>query len=227
MNKPFESFSNTPAASGAAMPRWAPPAAVFLAAAFWGWSGSVACPDSLWKDGQARPLVSDKRALAVGDILSILVQENNSATKDSNTKTSKKSDVDASIAAFLYSPGASSLLTQKGQMPALKYSAKNDFDGGGKINNSERILARVAVQVAEVLPNQNLVIEGRRRTSFSGESQEIVLRGVVRPADILPNNTLYSYNVADATIQFVSKGTVSDAQRKGWFTKLWDKLTPF
>jgi flagellar L-ring protein precursor FlgH len=43
----------------------------------------------------------------------------------------------------------------------------------------------------------------------------------------MANNTLYSYNIADATIQLMSKGTITDAQRKGWFTKVWDKLTPF
>ena len=135
--------------------------------------------------------------------------------------------MNARIATFLFSPQASSLLTQKGQLPELKYSAKTDFEGGGQINNSEKIQARIAVQVIDVLPNGNLVVEGRRTTSFSGEMQEAILRGTVRPADVAANNTVYSYNVADASIKFLGKGTVSDAQKKGWFTRLWDKLTPF
>ena len=112
-------------------------------------------------------------------------------------------------------------------MPAIKYKATHDFGGNGKIDNSEKIVARVAVQVVDVLPNRNLVVEGRRKTSFSGESQDVVLRGTVRPEDITAHNTVLSYNVADATIRFISKGTISDAQRKGWFTRIWDKLTPF
>jgi flagellar L-ring protein precursor FlgH len=183
--------------------------------------------DSLWNDHTARSIVGDKRAVAVGDILSIVVQENNSASKDNQTKTSKQTAVDASISSFLYSPAASGLLTKKGQLPALKFDAKNSFDGGGSINNSEKIIARISVQVMDVLPNKNLVVEGKRQTSFSGESQDVILRGVVRPEDIAANNTVFSYNVADASIKFVSKGTVSDSQRKGWFTKIWDKLTPF
>jgi len=172
-------------------------------------------------------MVGDKRAVGVGDILHILVEESNSTTKDNSTKTSKKASVDASINTFLYSPTASGLLTKGGQLPALKYSSASDFDGGGKINNSEHIVARIAVQVIDSLPNGNLVIEGKRQTSFSGESQDIILRGVVRPADIAANNTIFSYNVADSSIKFVSKGTVSDAQRKGWFTRIWDKISPF
>ncbi|MFM1770677.1 MAG: Flagellar L-ring protein precursor [Verrucomicrobiota bacterium] len=182
---------------------------------------------SLWQDGNSRPLVADKRAAMVGDLVSVVVQESSTTTKDNSTKTGKKSSIDASIETFLYSPQASSFLTKNGKMPALKTAAKQDFDGGGKIANSERILARVSAQVVDVLPNQNLVIEGKRLTSFSGETQEILLRGVVRPADISANNTVFSYNVADATLKFVAKGTVSDNQRKGWFTRVWEKVTPF
>lgn len=183
--------------------------------------------DSLWKEDASQPMFADKRANAVGDLLTILVQESNSASKDNNTKTAKSSGVDASIDSFLFSPGASSLMTQKGKLPALKYSAKNDFAGGGSINNSEKIVARIAVRVVDVLPNRTMIIEGKRQTSFSGETQDIVLRGVVRPEDVTANNTIYSYNVADATIRLVSKGAVTDSQKKGWFTKVWDKVSPF
>jgi len=188
---------------------------------------TAANAQSLWRDDVSRNIVSDKRARAVGDILTILVQESNSASKDNTTSTSKKTGVDASIATFLYSPAASGFMTKGGQMPALKYNAAQNFDGGGKINNSEKVSARIAVRVMDVLPNGNLVIEGSKQISFSGETQDAVLRGIVRPEDITPNNTVFSYNVSDATIKYVSKGTVSDNQRKGWFTKIWEKLTPF
>ena len=183
--------------------------------------------DSLWKDSISRPMLADKRACSVGDLLTVVVQENNSATKDKSTKTSKSAGMDASIASFLYSPAASGLLSKAGQMPALKYNSKNEFDGGGAINNSESIVARIGVRVIDVLPNRNLVIEGSRETAFSGEQQTIVLRGVVRPEDINSANSVYSYSIVDASIKFVSKGALSDSQQKGWFTRVWDKLSPF
>mgnify|MGYP002387656397 CR=1 FL=1 len=182
---------------------------------------------SLWKDEASRSMVSDKRAAGVGDILTIIVQESNTASKDNSTQTSKQSGIDAAIQAFLYSPEASGLLTKKGQMPQIKLDAKQNFSGGGKINNNEKVTARIAVRVMDLLPNGNLVIEGTRQISFAGESQDAVLRGVVRKEDIAANNTIFSYNIADATIKYVSKGTVSDNQRKGWFTKIWEKVTPF
>jgi flagellar L-ring protein FlgH len=119
------------------------------------------------------------------------------------------------------------LLTQKGILPSMKFSGKSDFAGGGTINNSQQIAASVAVRVVDVLPNSNLVIEGTRESSFSGEQQTIILRGTIRQDDIAANNTVYSYNVADATIKFISKGSISDTQRKGWFQRLWDKFSPF
>jgi flagellar L-ring protein precursor FlgH len=185
------------------------------------------CADSLWQDGQSKALCADKRACQVGDIVTILVQENSSATKDNTTKTSKDSSIDAAISSFLYSPAASSLLTQKGALPALSVSGKSEFAGGGQINNSQQIAASVAVRVVDVLPNNNLVIEGTRESSFSGEQQTIILRGTIRLDDISANNTVNSANVADATIKFVSKGPITDSQRKGWFQRLWDKFSPF
>ena len=172
-------------------------------------------------------MLTDKRAHAVGDVLTILIQENNTATKDNSLKTARSSGIDASLETFLYSPTASSFLTKGGKLPALKLSGKNDFSGGGQINNSEKITSRIAVTVVDVLPNHNLVIEGKRTTSFVGETQDAVLRGVVRTEDIAANNTIYSYNIADATIKFVSKGTISNSQKKGWFTRIWDKVAPF
>lgn len=179
--------------------------------------------DSLWQNEISRPMFADKRASQVGDLLTIIVQENNSASKDKNTKTSKSSSVDASIASFLYS----GFLAKGGQMPALKYDLKNDFAGGGTINNSEQIIARIGVRVIDVLPNRNLVFEGTRETAFSGEQQTIVLRGVVRSDDITSANEVPSSSVADATIKFIGKGAISDSQKKGWFNRILDKVSPF
>ena len=112
-------------------------------------------------------------------------------------------------------------------MPALSLTGKSEFAGGGQINNSQQIAASVAVRIVDVLPNNNLVIEGTRESSFSGETQTILLRGTIRQDDISALNTVFSFNVADATIRFVSKGAITDSQRKGWFHRLWDKFSPF
>lgn len=182
---------------------------------------------SLWHDDVSRSMFADKRGTSVGDILTVVVQENTTANKSNETKTERQSSLSAAITSFFYSPGASSLLTKGGQLPALAYNSDHKHDGSGAINNSESIVAHVAVRIVDVLPNGNLVIEGKRETSFSGEHQTITLRGVVRSDDVASDNTVLSYNVADATIQIIGKGTVTDSTNKGWFNRIWDKLNPF
>jgi flagellar L-ring protein precursor FlgH len=182
---------------------------------------------SLWRDDVSRPMFADKRGTSVGDILTIVVQENTTANKNNETKTERQSSLSAAITAFLYPAGASGLLTKSGQLPAMAYNSDHKHDGTGAINNSESIVAHVAVRITDVLPNGNLVVEGKRETSFSGEHQTIVLRGVVRSDDVAADNTVLSYNVADATIQIIGKGTVTDSQNKGWFNRIWDKVNPF
>lgn len=184
--------------------------------------------DSLWKtDTTPNSIFADKKARQVGDIVTIVVQQNTAATRNNTTTTAKQTSVDAAIASFLYGPAASGLLTKSGQYPAMSFAGKNSYAGGGQINNAETITAQIAVRVTDVLPNGNLVVEGRSHTAFSDEKQDAILRGTIRYDDISANNTVFSYNIADASIQFVSHGTITNSQRKGWFNRFWDKVNPF
>ena len=187
----------------------------------------LAANGSLWSESSARLLVADNRARNVGDILTIVVEETNESAKQNNTKTAKKTGISASISSFLFGAGQDGFLTRGGKYPSMDMKSDKSFEGGGTINNSERITARIAVRVTEVLPNGHMMLEGRRMTLVGGEEQQAVLRGLVRQEDIQPGNTVLSHNVADATIKFVSKGVVSDSQRRGWFTRAFDKITPF
>ncbi|HAV61810.1 MAG TPA: flagellar biosynthesis protein FlgH [Verrucomicrobiales bacterium] len=185
-----------------------------------------ATADSLVKPN-AKSMFADKKGVAVGDIITIIVQESTSSSKDNSTSTSKKSALDAQLETFFYSPAASGLLTKGGQLPALKFNSGSSFDGGGSMQNSEKITARVAVQVIDALPNQTLLIEGRKQTKINGETSDVILRGVVRVQDVTAANTVFSYNVASAEIQIVDKGLLRENQRPGWFKRIWDFVSPF
>ena len=178
---------------------------------------------SLWNDSVSKPMFADKRANSVGDILTIVVQESSSANKNNETKTEKNSSWTAAVTSFLF-PG---FLQFKGSTPAVNYNSDLKHDGSGAINNSETIVAHVAVKIIDVLPNRNLVIEGKRDTSFGDEHQTIILHGIVRADDVTAANTVLSYNVADATISILSDGSVTDSTKKGWFTRILGKVNPF
>ena len=188
---------------------------------------SPAWSQSLWHDDISKSMYIDRRASGIGDIITILVEENSTTTKNNETSTEHSSSLSSAITSFLFSPTASGLLTKGGQLPSMAYNSDSKHDGKGSINNAEKVLATIAVRIVDVLPNNNFVIEGQRETSFSGEHQTIILHGLVRADDVSPANTVNSYNVSDANIQIIGKGTVSDSQNKGWFVRVWDKLNPF
>ncbi len=191
---------------------------------------------SLWKEGltDERGMFADKRAKRVGDILTIIVQETASVSNSEALKTSKSSKsgvaniADAVVKQFitkLPNKGATPLLDPK--TLNLSSTGSNDYTGGGEIKNSQTIATRAAVQIIDVLPNGNLVFEGLREVSFSKERQFASLRGLVRAYDIQPDNTVLSSNIADARIEIISEGTLTDAQKKGWLLRLNDKINPF
>lgn len=186
----------------------------------------TAAADSLVKL-KTKSMFADNKAVAMGDLLTIIVQESTSSKKDNSTSTTKKSDLDAKLEAFFYSAAASGALTKAGELPALKFDSSSNFKGGGAINNTESITARVTVQVVDVLPNDTFVIEGRKQTKINGDTSDVILRGLVREQDVMANNTVFSYNVANAEIQIESKGLLRDNARPGWFKWIWDKVAPF
>ncbi|MDG2214038.1 MAG: flagellar basal body L-ring protein FlgH [Verrucomicrobiota bacterium] len=187
--------------------------------------------DSLWKDDISRGPVADKKARFIGDILNVRVQESNSAKRDGKTSTSRSSAADASISNLFFTTtsatNGSQLFHHGGAFPAMKFGNTTSHDGSGSIDNSDSLTTRFAVRVSDVMPNRNLLVEGIRKTSFGGENQTIILRGTVRADDIAADNSVYSYQIADMHIRYLSEGVVSDAAGKGWFMKFWDKISPF
>ncbi|HVU33776.1 MAG TPA: flagellar basal body L-ring protein FlgH, partial [Opitutaceae bacterium] len=168
-------------------------------------------------------MYADKKANATGDILTIIVDESVAAQNSQSTKSSRDSSIADAVQSFVY-PG---LAAHKGSLPNLALGGKATYDGGGDISNSQSLSSRAAVLVTDVLPNGNLVIEGVRVVRFSGETQYVVLHGLVRPADINPDNTIISSNIADARVEFYSEGALTDAQKRGWLAKVYEKLRPF
>jgi flagellar L-ring protein precursor FlgH len=193
---------------------------------------SPAPAGSLWREEitDERGMFADKRAKRVGDILTIIVQETAAVSNSVRLTTNKESATGlGNIADTVVKQFVSKLPKKFPDLREAKVSTtgQNNYTGGGEIKNSQTIATRAAVQVIDVLPNGNLVVEGVREISFSKERQFASLRGLVRSYDILPDNTVLSSNLADARIEIVAEGTLTDAQKKGWLLRLNDKLNPF
>lgn len=172
-------------------------------------------------------MTADRQASRAGDILTVIVAESANASSAQTKSSNRESSLEDAISQFIFSKAASGLLTHNGELPASSAKGKSSYTGGGSVNNSQSLTARAAVLVTDVLPNGNLVIEGARMVTFSGETQHVVLHGLVRPTDIGADNTVLSTNIAEARVEFVSDGTLTEAQKRGWLSKLYEKLRPF
>jgi len=185
--------------------------------------------DSLWTTPGTieRSACADRKACAVGDIVTIVISEDVSQSSTSSKKTSTDGSVDASVTQFLFPTSASKLGTHNGSLPSTTFGGKSGYSGSGSVDNKQSVSARAAVLVTDVLPNGNLVIEGVRKVKFSGETQHIVLHGVIRRDDITSSNTISSASIAMARLEFISEGDLADASKRGWLNKLYEVLRPF
>lgn len=181
--------------------------------------------ESLWRTGEqaSRSMFADRKAAAKGDILTIVVAESAVAQSSQKKNSSRESTLQDAIQRFLYT----GLGAHRGELPAVAATGKSTYSGGGDVSNSQSLSARAAVLVTDVLPNGNLVIEGVRIVTFSGETQYVVLHGLVRPDDISRENSVVSTNIADARVEFYAEGALTDAQKRGWIAKVYEKLRPF
>jgi flagellar L-ring protein precursor FlgH len=188
---------------------------------------SAPAAGSLWptNNSSERSMVADRKAARSGDIITIVVSESAIAQSSQSKKSSRDATLNDSVQQFLFAN--SKFGTHNGGLPGIQLGGKSSYSGGGDVSNSQSLSARAAVLVTDVLPNGNLVIEGARIVTFSGETQYVVLHGLVRVDDITRDNTVASSNIADARVEFYSEGQLTDAQKRGWFSKLYERLRPF
>jgi flagellar L-ring protein precursor FlgH len=184
-------------------------------------------PGSLWRDNRpASMLFTDARALRSNDLVVIKIEERADAHRRADTNLDHESTAQAQVDAFL---GLLKNLEKAGLDPGLKIggSNKTGFKGEGKTARSEHFTATVPAIVRKVLPNGNLFVEGHRVILVNSEEQHFYISGVVRPIDIDQENSVKSSMVADAEIEFVGRGVLTDNQRQGWFSRYLGWLWPF
>jgi flagellar L-ring protein precursor FlgH len=181
---------------------------------------------SLWADTTSRPFYFlDLRASHIGDIVTVKVVENAKGTKESETKTARKSSLKMkSEAGSLFGQGPTGL-ANFGLEAGTEYDNKSD--GTGSTSRSGTFIADVPSVITAVLPNGNLVVEGVREVRINSEKEIISLKGIIRPEDIDMGNMVPSNKVADATIEYIGKGVLNDKNHPGWFTRILDWVWPF
>jgi flagellar L-ring protein precursor FlgH len=174
--------------------------------------------DSLWNENSGSPYTPQK-AYRVGDIINIIVLESTSAKNLAGTKSNVKDDLSAKLTHTI-----SRLAPVIGTNVQVAGQAQNYYLGDGSTNRQSNVTARIAAWITEVLPNGTLSIKGRHRVEVNDEMQEITIVGLVRPKDISGANTVYSYQVANASLSVKGAGSVADTSAPGWITRIFNWL---
>jgi flagellar L-ring protein FlgH len=165
-------------------------------------------PGSLWTDnGRLVGIAADYKAARVGDLITIVVAQNLSATNAGNVSTNR---------AFNASSGVSALaghITTSGVQQIFSPNASQVLTGKSQAATTSSLTTNLAGRVAAVLPNGALVVEAEREITMNNEKQTLLLRGVVRPGDIGPDNSVTSDAIGDLELELKGKGVLSDGTR--------------
>lgn len=192
---------------------------------------------SIYQAGHAVSLFEDLKARRVGDVLTVVLVENTSASKQASTNTSKTNEIDLQNPTLLGSAGKVSLgKSIRGVFPLVDRNNNNfqvnadtsqEFTGTGGSSQSNKLSGNITVSVVEVLPNGYLVVRGEKILALNEGDEYVRLSGIIRPHDVRPDNTVLSTQVANAQIAYAGNGALADANSHGWLSRFFLKLWPF
>ena len=188
-----------------------------------------ASAESIWdrRDQKFSEFMKDTRARQVGDLLTIVVQENTGIDqKDQRDMT--KDTKSSGVFNFTGKLSAGNLTTRTGSTNVdSNATSSRQFDGKAGFTSDRRFADRMTVTVIEVMPNGNLVIEGIRRRIVTGEERTLRVTGVVRPDDIGVDNVVQSQFIARFEVTYKGKGSESKFTNQGWLSKTLNHVWPF
>ncbi len=185
-------------------------------------------PNSLWRNG-ARAFFEDQRAARVGDILTVNVTIDDKAEVGNATQRTRTANEDMGIDQLAgFGTELAKLLPNMPNLGGLiDVDSTTTTVGSGQVDREEEINTNIAAVVTQVLPNGNLVIEGRQEIRVNFEVREVIVAGIVRPEDITNDNTIDSQKIAEARISYGGRGQITDVQQPRYGQQFLDILLPF
>lgn len=179
---------------------------------------------SIWPGATSNNLIfTDRKARNIGDIVTIVIDEKAEGENNANTETKRTSLTTANITGFVQTNPDRTIMSGYNLGGGLDSNLK----GEGKTNRDGLLKGRISARVVRVLPNGNLIIEGRRMLTVNSEDQFMVITGLIRPEDVTSDNLIFSQYISDARIVYAGKGVVDDKMRPGWMTRVVDWVWPF
>jgi flagellar L-ring protein precursor FlgH len=183
---------------------------------------------SLWT-GERGSLLGDRRAMQRGDILTVVIEIDDSAQISNSSDRSRNGSESLGIGEFLGIPQRidEALPGGLGVGPGVETNSASAFSGTGSVARNEQLTLRIAATVTDVLPNGVLSIEGQQQVRVNFEMRELLVSGFVRPADVSRQNEITYDKIASARISYGGQGQISDVQQPRWGQQVADVLLPF
>lgn len=188
----------------------------------------AASANSLWRAG-ARTFFNDQRARNIGDILTVQVDIDDRAQMSNSTQRSRSSEMQAGVNNLFGLESSLGKILPGGYDPSamVDLGGESESKGSGAINRAEKVSLTVAAVVTGVLPNGNLIIQGRQEVRTNREVRELTVAGIVRPEDISSANTIRHTQIAEARISYGGRGDVSRVQAAPAGQALIERFSPF
>jgi flagellar L-ring protein precursor FlgH len=172
--------------------------------------------------------LEDTRALRVGDVVRIQINEEADASGGASTQLKKESKREGKLEDLMgIVPALKKMYPDLDPSKLVALAASSDFSGEGKTERAGKLHGVIGVQVRKELPNGDLFVEGTKVVMINEEEYHLYVSGVIRPADIQRDNTIDSSLIADARVEYTGRGDVADQVKRGWFTWFLDKVNPF
>lgn len=171
-------------------------------------------------------LFEDYKARRVGDLVTVLLAENTNAKKSAVTSTSKESELELNLGQI--NVVGQPILGDSLSLFGATGGGTRSFDGSGNSAQSNQLSGEIAVTVAEVLPNGNLVVQGEKWLGINQGNEFVRLRGIIRPVDISAANTVRSTQIANAQLYYGGTGAIRDSNTQGWLSRFFNSpVFPF
>jgi flagellar L-ring protein precursor FlgH len=183
-------------------------------------------PNSLWRNG-SRAFFKDQRAHQIGDLLTVTVNITDQANFANETQRNLTGSEQSTVSDFIGAKALSATAKQFIPGNLLTANGQSQYDGKGTIQRQETLQTNIAAVVTQVLPNGNLVVEGKQEIRVNAEIRELIVAGIVRPEDIQSDNTIDSAKIAQARIAYGGRGQISDIQQPRYGQQVMDVLLPF
>jgi flagellar L-ring protein FlgH len=183
---------------------------------------------SLWT-GDRGSLLGDNRAMQRGDILTVVIEIDDSAQITNQTDRSRQGDQELTIGALFGGPEQwqGDLPAGASFSPAVDLGSSSSFSGEGSVRRGEQLTLRVAATVVDVLPNGVFSIMGSQEVRVNYEIRELLVSGFVRPADITRQNEITYDNIASARISYGGRGQISAMQQPRYGQQALEAIVPF